>query len=206
MVQIIENGVYAGNWYDKYDSKNPIAKLLMQNFLRTIRDLLTPIKNDITSITEIGCGEGHLTNYLYSLNITDNIRGCDFSSQIIEIARSNAGNTPIEFYTKDVYDFDQQDQADLIICCEVLEHLQYPGKALDRIKQATNKYCLLSVPNEPIWRILNFCRGKYIKSYGNTPGHINHWNSSSFLKLLTNYFEVISVRKPLPWIMAICRK
>lgn len=206
MAQILENGIEAGNWYDKYNTKNPIARYLLEKFLQSVKELLNPAKNDIASITEVGCGEGYLTNYLNSLNITKNIQGCDFSAQIIEIANKNTSNPSIRFYTKDIYEIDKKEQADLIVCCEVLEHLKDPEKVLKKIKQVTNKYCLFSVPNEPVWRILNLCRGKYIRNFGNTPGHTNHWSSSSFLKLISNYFDIIALRKPLPWTMVLCKK
>lgn len=206
MARILENGIHAGNWEDKYNTKNPIARYLLDNFLKSIKELLKPVKEEISSITEIGCGEGYLTNYLGSLNITKNIQGCDFSSQIIEIAAKNIHNTAIKFHTKDIYEIGKQEEADLIVCCEVIEHLKYPEEALKKIKQVTNKYCLLSVPSEPIWRIMNLCRGKYIKNCGNTPGHINHWSSGSFVKLVSSYFDITAFRKPLPWIMVICKK
>jgi hypothetical protein len=30
------------------------------------------------------------------------------------------------------------------------------------------------VPREPIWRIGNMARGRYLGDLGNTPGHIQH--------------------------------
>jgi len=61
------------------------------------------------------------------------------------------------------------------------------------------------VPREPIWRILNIARGKYIGDLGNTPGHVNHWSRRGFIDLLSRRFDVVEVRSPLPWTMALCR-
>lgn len=206
MAQLLEKGVPVGNWYDKYNTKNPVARYFVRNYLRSIKELLGPIQSDIASITDVGCGEGYLTSHIYSLNIAEKIKGCDFSSQIIDIARKNASSPAIHFYTKDIYEIDKKEEADLIVCCEVLEHLKYPEEALDKIRQVAKKYCLLSVPCEPIWRIINLCRGKYIKNCGNTPGHINHWSSGAFVKLVGNYFVIMTIRKVLPWTMLICKK
>ena len=206
MVQLFEKGLPVGNWYDKYNTRNPLARYLVRNFLRVVKELLDSVQNDVTSITDLGCGEGHLTDYICTLKIVEKIKACDLSTQVIDIARKNAPSPKIDFYSKDIYEIGEQEQADLIVCCEVLEHLKYPEKALDKIRQVTNKYCLLSVPCEPVWRIMNLCRGKYIKNYGNTPGHINHWSSGAFAKLVRVYFDIITIRKAMPWTIVICKK
>jgi len=61
------------------------------------------------------------------------------------------------------------------------------------------------VPREPIWRALNLARGKYVRDLGNTPGHLGHWSRRGFLELLGGRLEVVAVRTPLPWTMALCR-
>jgi hypothetical protein len=48
-------------------------------------------------------------------------------------------------------------------------------------------------------------RGKYIKDLGNTPGHLQHWSSDKFVDLVSNYFEIIEVKKPFPWTMLLCK-
>jgi hypothetical protein len=64
---------------------------------------------------------------------------------------------------------------------------------------------VVSVPREPIWCGLNMVRGKYFSKLGNTPGHIQHWSSSDFVNLVSKYFDVVEVKKPLPWTMLLCR-
>ena len=39
-------------------------------------------------------------------------------------------------------------------------------------------------------------RGAYWKTLGNTPGHLNHWSSGAFKKLLSQYGEVVELRSP----------
>ena len=52
---------------------------------------------------------------------------------------------------------------------------------------------------------LNLARGKYLTALGNTPGHVQHWSSQAFVKLIERYFEVLDMRRPLPWTMLRCR-
>jgi hypothetical protein len=63
----------------------------------------------------------------------------------------------------------------------------------------------VSVPREPLWRALNLARLSYVGALGNTPGHLNHWSKGAFLEFLTGSVEVVEVRSPLPWTMALCR-
>ena len=48
-------------------------------------------------------------------------------------------------------------------------------------------------------------RAKYVTSLGNTPGHVQHWSSADFLRLVGRYCEIVAVRRPLPWTMVLCR-
>ncbi len=96
--------------------------------------------------------------------------------------------------------------APLVVCCEVLEHLDDPVRGVEILAALAQPYLLASVPREPLWRALNMARGKYLGALGNTPGHLNHWSRGGFLRVLERRFEVIEARTPLPWTMALCRR
>lgn len=200
-----EEGIVVGNTYDKYGSKNPVVRWVMKGF----EDAITALVEEAAprTIHEIGCGEGY---WVLQLNKKGyKARGCDFSSQVIEIAKDNSlkeNLIPAPFEVKSIYDVDPSvDSADLILCCEVMEHLEHPEDGLKALRNITDKYLILSVPREPLWCALNFCSGKYIKHLGNTPGHIQHWSRRKFIQFVSNYFEIIEVRTPLPWTVVLCR-
>ena len=66
---------------------------------------------------------------------------------------------------------------DLAAAIEVLEHV--PDRAdPGRDGPGDRRHLLVSVPDEPLWRILNVARGAYIRDLGNTPGHVNHWSQA----------------------------
>jgi 2-polyprenyl-3-methyl-5-hydroxy-6-metoxy-1,4-benzoquinol methylase len=98
-----------------------------------------------------------------------------------------------------------EDVAELIVCCEVLEHLDDPGAGLEKLASLARPWLLVSVPREPIWRVLNLARLKYVGDLGNTPGHLGHWSRSRFLAFLRSRVEVVEYRSPLPWTIALCR-
>lgn len=200
-----ENGIVVGNAYDKYGARNPVVRWLMDGFANALGDLVE--KANPATIHEVGCGEGYWVLHWNRIGI--HARGSDFSEAIIHIARENAlleGMSPELFKAGSIYDIQSEhDDADLIVCCEVLEHLEDPEAGLASLQRVANSHVLLSVPREPLWCSLNLARGKYVKSLGNTPGHIQHWSCRGFVKLVSRYFEIIEVRKPLPWTMLLAR-
>jgi len=201
-----ENGIIVGNSFDKYGSQNPIVKWMMSGFERALSDFVNNCSPK--TIHEIGCGEGYWV-FQWKKQGFD-VRGCDFSKDVIEIARENASKYGIKsliFSQKSIYDLDmKKDKADLVVCCEVLEHLEDPHLALQSLQRIVGQHLIISVPNEPLWRIFNVARGKYLTHLGNTPGHIQHWSKKDLIELISHYFNIIEVKSPLPWTMLLCNR
>lgn len=197
-----------GNFEDKYGSKNLITKFLMKNFIKKFESNLLGL-NKIKTICEVGTGEGELLKILHKKFPKARLFGCDLSKQEIAKVRNNCKNIKIELSVQDAQDLNKykDNQFDLVVCCEVLEHLQNPEKGLQELLRISNKYLLISVPNEPIWRILNLARGKYLSRLGNTPGHLNFWNVFSFNKLMNKAdLEILKSNYPFPWQMKLLKK
>ena len=93
--------------------------------------------------------------------------------------------------------------ADLAICLEVLEHLENPDLALKQLFRASKSHVILSVPREPLWSLGNLARGKYIRKFGNTRGHIQKWSKSDFVEYVSQFGEVLRVASPLPWTVVL---
>ncbi|MGH9024727.1 MAG: class I SAM-dependent methyltransferase, partial [Acidimicrobiia bacterium] len=88
---------------------------------------------------------------------------------------------------------------DLVLAIEVLEHVPRPSDALHEIARVAKGDVVLSVPREPLWRVANMARGRYLSAYGNTPGHIQHWSRRAFVRLVARHLDVTAVRSPPPW-------
>jgi hypothetical protein len=97
------------------------------------------------------------------------------------------------------------DAAELIVCCEVMEHLEDPDAALGVVASLARPWAIVSVPREPLWRVLNLARLRYVGELGNTPGHLNHWSRRGFARFVARRLEIVELRAPLPWTMALCR-
>ena len=54
--------IVAGNVYPKYTSRNPLARLLVDNFNLNLRQLAR--RTGARQIHEVGCGEGFLSRLL----------------------------------------------------------------------------------------------------------------------------------------------
>jgi 2-polyprenyl-3-methyl-5-hydroxy-6-metoxy-1,4-benzoquinol methylase len=155
---------------------------------------------------EVGCGEGELARRLAARGLR--VRGSDASADVIAEAQRRAEEAGVsaDFHVSRVEELDPAvDAAELIVCCEVMEHLPDPDGALSVVASLASPWAIVSVPREPLWRALNMARLKYLGALGDTPGHLNHWSRRSFVRFLEARFEVVEVRAPLPWTMALCR-
>ena len=133
-----------------------------------------------------------------------NIYGIDNDNERINFSKVN--NPNIKFIKDDIFKHKRLKKIDVVLCLEVLEHIIEYELAIDKIHKLTDKYAIISVPNEPLWRLLNFARGKYILNLGNTPGHLNNWTSKEISKIVERKFNIIDIKTPLPWTMLLCEK
>jgi hypothetical protein len=136
------------------------------------------------------------------------VRGTDAFPQVLDDVRQRArvADAEISYEATPVEQLDpERHAAELVVCCEVLEHLEDPVLALDVLAGLARPWLIASVPREPLWRALNVARLSYLRDLGNTPGHLNHWSKRGFVRFLENRIEVLEVRSPLPWTMALCR-
>ena len=166
-------------------------------------------KTEAHTLFEVGCGDGHLSLFLAKNGYITS--GGDINPMLVERANKDAvehnPTNAAAFEVFDIYSYDfSRINVDMALCCEVLEHLPDPLLALDRIAAIKTDVFLFSVPAEPIWRIMNMCRLKYLSGFGNTPGHINHWGYLGFKRFLNRRFIVLQMTTPLPWIVALCKR
>lgn len=199
----LEEGIYIGNQVDKSNLSNPISRKLVTGFDEKLFNVLDRIQP--TSLHEVGCGEGRLTRLIrdrYSIDVL----ASDFSEALIEENLTRDCES-IDFKHLSIYDLDPEaHRRSVVICCEMLEHLEDPEDGLRALRNLNADHYVFSVPREPIWRILNMARFKYLGDWGNTPGHLNHWSLNSFTKSVTeNGFEIVEVLNPFPWIMVSLR-
>lgn len=194
-----------GNYYDKHGTSNPVARYLVEGFYGAFDDLLR--LSGAKSLHELGCGEGVLS--IRAAKAGYQVSGTDLEVDTIEDAnrRARSAGLPSLFSQRDLYTMEPGALADvdLAVCCEVLEHLPDPTRGVDVLARSGAPLVLMSVPREPIWRVLNVARLRYLSALGNTPGHLNHWSRAGFLGFVGARFDVMAVRSPLPWTFVLAR-
>jgi 2-polyprenyl-3-methyl-5-hydroxy-6-metoxy-1,4-benzoquinol methylase len=204
-VTVSEEGIVTGNTYDKYGSSNPLVRRMMAGFERTLDELLD--RADPGSLLDVGCGEGMLVHkWALRLGAERRVVGIDLQEESIQAGWAERGAPNLEYKIMRAENLPFADgEFDLASAIEVLEHVPDPEHTLSEMARCAQRHLLVSVPREPLWRMLNMARGAYWRELGNTPGHLNHWSKRSFAGLLSRYGQVAEVRSPFPWTMLLVR-
>jgi 2-polyprenyl-3-methyl-5-hydroxy-6-metoxy-1,4-benzoquinol methylase len=198
------DGTVTGNTYDKYGSRNPLARLLMRGFDRNLNDLFE--STEPSSLLDVGCGEGVLTQRWAQAMAPRRVVGIDLDDPLLaaEWARHSAPNLSYVAQRAERLPF-AEGEFDLVTAIEVLEHVPDPAHTIAEMARCAARHVLVSVPHEPLWRALNMARGAYWRELGNTPGHVNHFSKAAIVSLCAPHGDVIETRSPFPWTMVLVR-
>ena len=201
-VTVSEEGIVTGNTYDKYGSTNPVVRRLMSAFERTLDELFTHA--DPQSLLDVGCGEGVLVHKWAQRLDERRVVGIDLEEESIQAGWAERSAPNLEYRVMEAQNLPfAQSEFDLATAIEVLEHVPDPEHTVSEMARCAERHLLVSVPREPLWRMLNMARGAYWSELGNTPGHLNHWSRRSFVRLLSRHGDVVEVRSPFPWTMLL---
>ena len=203
-VTVSKDGVVTGNTYDKYGSHNPVVRRLMAGFQSSLDELFAAAAP--RSLLDVGCGEGVLVHDWAGRLGDGRVVGVDLEEESIQAGWAERRAPNLEYRVVASADLPfAENEFDLATAIEVLEHLPDPEHTLAEMARCAERHLLVSVPREPLWRMLNMARGAYWSSLGNTPGHLNHWSRRSFAELLSRHGEIVAVRSPFPWTMLLVR-
>lgn len=157
---------------ERLEHKSLNAQYYVYNFCKELIK-----KTNINSILDIGCGNAVKTmKMLYPL--CKNIYGID-EQKIINLIRKIYGLSTFYSDNLDKPTFNLKNKFDLILCADVIEHLQNPDNLINYIKKYShqNTYIIISTPERDILRGIN-----NIKSPNKS--HIREWNSTEFKKYI----------------------
>jgi 2-polyprenyl-3-methyl-5-hydroxy-6-metoxy-1,4-benzoquinol methylase len=204
-------GVVIGNHTQKYTARNPAIRLLTERWVANLDRVFAQVEREPggrggpgdrrggppeSRALEVGCGEGVIADKLQrrfgevvALDLPDaglraDWRGYDGP----RFLHASAHELPFD-----------DDQFDVVVAAEVLEHLPDPVKGLNEMARVGRRHLVLSVPREPIFRSCNLVAGRYVRDLGNTPGHLNHWSKRGFVRFVSQVAEVRDVTSPFPW-------
>lgn len=182
--------------YRKHTHWNPIQRILIAYFYWVVFRILRKIKPN--KILDVGCGEGFTLNKLKENKIGLGIEGVEYLQDAIDLGKKFYPEIKIK--KGNIYALPySNNQFDMVLCTEVLEHLDDPAKGLKEIIRVSKKHCLISVPNEPFFMLENLVRLKNVSRWGNDPDHRNHWTYLSFKKFLKKEkIKILKYKAPLP--------
>ena len=195
----------AGNTYDKYATRNPLARALVARFLTSVDAAVDEVRP--ASVLDAGCGEGVVTERIARRLPGAPVVGLDVEDKALAAEWRGRASDNLSFRPGSAYELPFAEGSFELVCAlEVLEHLERPADGLAELARVASRALLLSVPREPLWRALNVISLRYVRDLGNTPGHVNHWSRGDFIRFTSQAGEVAAVRTPLPWTIVTVRR
>lgn len=193
-------GVVIGNHTQKYTAKNPAIRWLTERWVANLEAQLDRVRAEPGMgegrALEVGCGEGVISDKLarrwpsvVGLDLPDSGLRQDWTAYAEpHFLHANADDLPF-----------RDGEFEVVVSVEVLEHLENPARGLREMARVGSRHLVVSVPREPIFRSCNLVAGRYVRDLGNTPGHLNHWSTRSFVKFVSTVADVRAVTTPFPW-------
>jgi len=188
---------------EKHTTQNPVSRFFLNNFKQVLLAQVKEIRPH--AILDVGAGEGFTLEMFRENHIGERLEGIEYMDEALKFAKRL--HPQVKIKKGNIYELPYAANSfDLVICNEVLEHLDDPKKALNELKRVTKKYLILSVPNEPLFTIQRILRGKNVGKLGAHPEHIQHWTSGAFEKFVASVLTVKDAKTPLPWTMITAKK
>ena len=189
----------------KFLNKNLIIKCIANKFNRDVVELVALCKP--SDILDVGCGEGFTTKEIARELENARLVAIDNSIDRINYAKERNKLENITYEKGDLFNLSfYKNSFDLVVCNELLEHLQDYKKALDALINLSKDFVLISVPNEPWFRLANLLRLHYLLRWGSTPGHVNHWTKNQIYSLLKKYGKIVKLKTSTLWNIILLKK
>lgn len=173
-----------------------------QRLVRRFRDRVVALveSHDPACVLEVGCGQGWLLADIRDRLDGIALTGVDIRPDAIEFARSLVPEAHL--FVADAHQLEFEDDTfDVVVCSEVLEHVERPSEVLAELIRVSKGPVIVSVPHEPWFWLANLLRGKYLSTAGNCPGHIHHWTGVGLRRLLSHDGATATVSASFPWLI-----
>lgn len=173
--------------HDGYETRMDAAAFddtpFQDEFQKEIYEYARKVVNDygLVSVLDIGCGSGFklIANFFDLPTV-----GLDFAPTVEFLKRRWPGRawyTPEEFVSLPHLTFPI---ADLVICSDVIEHVQNPDELMEFIQKTQAETIILSTPERD-----ELCLG----THNGPPKNIHHvreWNFSQFHAYVSEWFDI----------------
>ena len=187
-------------WAHQKNRKHPsdsIVEAFVQPKLDFIRIVVSLPR--IFSVLDVGCGNGYFTYYLSKWGTTI---GLDFSKSMLSqnpssgyLAQGSAYDLPFS-----------DDSFDMVLCSNLLHHLDEPRKAIAEMKRVSKRYVVLSEPNRynPAIFALGLLKNEERNSLKYTEGYLSTMTLSQGLKLIAcQAMGFVTPNRMPKWLVAV---
>ncbi len=171
--------LWSTDWQDM-ERLNPTARHLEAQIVKYI-EKVAPVK----SVLDVGCGIGVNVKRIHEYFPETVLVGTDLSAGILKLAENYVGkNDKISYQVMNLEKDAPGAKHDLVLCSQVLEHIEDDRKALQHLSQITERYLLITVPG-----------GKF-NSTSRLVGHFRHYSKKEIDdKILAAGFEILLSRE-----------
>ncbi len=185
--------------YETYHGSRNLQKRIIADNNFTYRELIKILKphlNKINSVLDIGSGVGTIDFYLASKG--KKVTGIEISTNAVEIAKANAKvfklDKKINYIAAEFPSKVPQNNYDLVLFSEVIEHLENDTKALKDIWKVLKPGGLLIITtpskNAPLYRL------GLLDNFEREVGHLRRYTQEGLKELVENNgFQIISSGK-----------
>ncbi len=133
---------------------------------------------DGKDVLDIGCGAGYGCKILAER--ARHVLGIDHDGDAIAYCRNHYGGANLEFRKADATTFDSEDEFDVAVSFQVIEHVRDPGAFVQRMKRAVKHggVIVITTPNVKI----------FPRHGAGNPFHLSEMNHEQFTALLSRHF------------------
>ena len=172
-------GVAYGNKFERLDTAYQIANPWRmdsegeQYRFNEINKIIDQNIGHVEYLLEVGCGEGHQTQYLSK--VSNNVCGFDVSSKAIKRAKKICPDAKL--FVDELFTFQTgigQPKFNLVVACEVLYYIKDVSAAISKLNEL-GEYCLVSYFHGEISTL-----DKYFESFSNIEKTLIQFNDTQW--------------------------
>jgi hypothetical protein len=170
----IKAGYHEGRKVEKFDDRQNTDQW-QRNVYESALEFIK--KNNGKSVIDVGCGSAYKLMHLFG----------DFETTGIELAET-CDWLKLNYPGKKWMEFENTDpgqlETDMIICSDVIEHVQNPDDLMGFLKKIKFRWLVLSTPER------NRVRGKADFGPPENTSHYREWSDTEFKTYVSGWFAV----------------